>query len=122
MYPTLALCEFLPRGLRLVLFPTASSQLRLQRLAHVLCRCLSQRWQRGGNASNSCTVLSLLGARCAFMGSLAPGHVADFLVADFRQRGVDVSQVTWQSQGDTPCSCCIVNNSNGSRTIILYDT
>lgn len=85
-------------------------------------RCLSQRWQRGGNASNSCTVLSLLGVRCAFMGSLAPGHVADFLVADFRQRGVDVSQVTWQSQGDTPCSCCIVNNSNGSRTIILYDT
>lgn len=85
-------------------------------------RCLSQRWQRGGNASNSCTVLSLLGARCAFMGSLAPGHVADFLVADFRQRGVDVSQVAWQSQGDTPCSSCIVNNSNGSRTIILYDT
>lgn len=40
-------------------------------------RCLSQRWQRGGNASNSCTVLSLLGARCAFMGSLAPGHVAE---------------------------------------------
>lgn len=85
-------------------------------------RCLSQRWQRGGNASNSCTVLSLLGARCAFMGSLAPGHVADFLVADFKQRGIDVSQVAWQSQGDTPCSCCIVNNSNGSRTIILYDT
>nr|XP_048292550.1 ketohexokinase isoform X2 [Myodes glareolus] len=92
-------------------------------------RCLSQRWQRGGNASNSCTVLSLLGARCAFMGSLAPGHVAElgslpqsFLVADFKQRGVDVSQVAWQSQGDTPCSCCIVNNSNGSRTIILYDT
>ncbi|XP_005400511.1 PREDICTED: ketohexokinase isoform X4 [Chinchilla lanigera] len=85
-------------------------------------RCLSQRWQRGGNASNSCTVLSLLGAPCAFMGSLAPGHVADFLVADFRRRGVDVSQVSWQSRGDTPCSCCIVNISNGSRTIVLYDT
>ncbi|XP_006162241.1 ketohexokinase isoform X2 [Tupaia chinensis] len=85
-------------------------------------RCLSQRWQRGGNASNSCTVLSLLGAPCAFMGSLAPGHVADFLVADFRRRGVDVSQVAWQSKGETPCSCCIVNNSNGSRTIVLYDT
>uniref|UniRef100_A0A8D0HHF8 Ketohexokinase n=1 Tax=Sphenodon punctatus TaxID=8508 RepID=A0A8D0HHF8_SPHPU len=39
-------------------------------------RCCSQRWQRGGNASNSCTVLSLLGAPCAFMGSLAPGHSA----------------------------------------------
>ncbi|XP_069350814.1 ketohexokinase isoform X2 [Eulemur rufifrons] len=85
-------------------------------------RCISQRWQRGGNASNSCTVLSLLGAPCAFMGSLAPGHVADFLVADFRRRGVDVSQVAWQSKGDTPSSCCIVNNSNGNRTIVLYDT
>ncbi|NWH90275.1 KHK Ketohexokinase, partial [Aegithalos caudatus] len=40
-------------------------------------RCLSQRWQRGGNASNSCTVLSLLGAPCAFMGSLAPGPAAE---------------------------------------------
>ncbi|XP_037669039.1 ketohexokinase isoform X4 [Choloepus didactylus] len=85
-------------------------------------RCLSQRWQRGGNASNSCTVLSLLGAPCAFMGSLAPGHVANFLVADFGRRGVDVSQVAWQTRGETPCSCCIVNNSNGSRTIVLYDT
>ncbi|XP_069881310.1 ketohexokinase isoform X1 [Dipodomys merriami] len=85
-------------------------------------RCLSQRWQRGGNASNSCTVLSLLGAPCAFMGSLARDHVADFLVADFKRRGVDVSHVAWQSRGDTPCSCCIVNTSNGSRTILLYDT
>ncbi|XP_028432110.1 ketohexokinase isoform X4 [Perca flavescens] len=40
-------------------------------------RCLSQRWQRGGNASNSCTVLSLLGASCAFMGSLSAGPVAE---------------------------------------------
>uniref|UniRef100_A0A8B9GN85 Ketohexokinase n=1 Tax=Astyanax mexicanus TaxID=7994 RepID=A0A8B9GN85_ASTMX len=40
-------------------------------------RCVSQRWQRGGNASNSCTILSILGAPCAFMGSLAPGPVAD---------------------------------------------
>ena len=29
------------------------------------CRCVSQRWQRGGNASNSCTVLALLGAEQA---------------------------------------------------------
>lgn len=74
---TLALCGLLHRGLRLVLLPIGTSQLRLQRLARVLYRCLSQRWQRGGNASNSCTVLSLLGARCAFMGSLAHGHVAE---------------------------------------------
>ncbi|XP_078258946.1 ketohexokinase isoform X6 [Rhinoraja longicauda] len=43
-------------------------------------RCISQRWQRGGNASNSSTVLALLGASCGFMGSLAPGRVSDTCV------------------------------------------
>ncbi|XP_067150996.1 ketohexokinase isoform X1 [Apteryx mantelli] len=85
-------------------------------------RCVSQRWQRGGNASNSCTVLALLGAPCSFMGSLAPGHAADFLVADFRRRGVDVAHVAWQPRGDVPCACCVVNAASGSRTIVLYDT
>uniref|UniRef100_A0AAQ5ZJP2 Carbohydrate kinase PfkB domain-containing protein n=2 Tax=Amphiprion ocellaris TaxID=80972 RepID=A0AAQ5ZJP2_AMPOC len=60
-------------------------------------RCLSQRWQRGGNASNSCTVLSLLGAPCAFMGSLSTGPVAenlpDVTAEDFSE--VDLSQFRW---------------------------
>ncbi|XP_024408328.2 ketohexokinase isoform X5 [Desmodus rotundus] len=60
-------------------------------------RCLSQRWQRGGNASNSCTVLSLLGAPCAFMGSLAPGHAAENLpdvsTLDFEK--VDLTRFKW---------------------------
>ncbi|XP_041108721.1 ketohexokinase isoform X1 [Polyodon spathula] len=85
-------------------------------------RCLSQRWQRGGNASNSCTVISLLGAPCAFMGSLAPGCVADFIVNDFMRRGVDVSALVWQSEGVTPSACCIVCTGSGSRTVVLSDT
>ncbi|XP_027859933.1 ketohexokinase isoform X5 [Xiphophorus couchianus] len=60
-------------------------------------RCVSQRWQRGGNASNSCTVLSLLGAPCAFMGSLAAGPVAedlpDVTAQDFSR--VDLAQFKW---------------------------
>ncbi|XP_015471331.1 ketohexokinase isoform X4 [Parus major] len=85
-------------------------------------RCLSQRWQRGGNASNSCTVLSLLGAPCAFMGSLAPGPAADFIAADFQRRGVDTAHVAWHPRGDVPCACCLVNATSGSRTIVLHDT
>ncbi|XP_054848079.1 ketohexokinase isoform X1 [Eublepharis macularius] len=85
-------------------------------------RCLSQRWQRGGNASNTCTVLALLGAPCAFMGSLAPGHAAKFILSDFQRRSVNVTHVVWQSRGETPCACCIVNSSNGSRTVTLFDT
>ncbi|XP_015257949.1 PREDICTED: ketohexokinase isoform X3 [Cyprinodon variegatus] len=60
-------------------------------------RCLSQRWQRGGNASNSCTVLSLLGAPCAFMGSLAAGPVAedlpDVTAEDFSK--INLDQFKW---------------------------
>ncbi|XP_058692419.1 ketohexokinase isoform X2 [Poecile atricapillus] len=85
-------------------------------------RCLSQRWQRGGNASNSCTVLSLLGAPCSFMGSLAPGPAADFIAADFQRRGVDTAHVAWHPRGDVPCACCLVNATSGSRTIVLHDT
>ncbi|KAM7006350.1 ketohexokinase isoform 1-T1 [Tautogolabrus adspersus] len=85
-------------------------------------RCLSQRWQRGGNASNSCTVLALLGAPCAFMGSLSAGPVADFIMGDFSQRHIDVSAVVWQVDGQTPCACCVVCPSSGSRTVVLSDT
>ncbi|XP_036957881.1 ketohexokinase isoform X3 [Acanthopagrus latus] len=85
-------------------------------------RCLSQRWQRGGNASNMCTVLSLLGASPAFMGSLSAGHMADFIMADFSRRMIDVSAVVWQVNGQTPCACCLVCPSSGSRTVILSDT
>ncbi|XP_062909882.1 ketohexokinase isoform X2 [Mobula hypostoma] len=84
-------------------------------------RCISQRWQRGGNASNSCTVLSILGAPCGFMGSLAPGRVSDFITDDFQSRGINVSNIVWQHVGVTPCACCLVNINNGSRTVILSD-
>ncbi|XP_059516321.1 ketohexokinase isoform X2 [Myotis daubentonii] len=81
-------------------------------------RCLSQRWQRGGNASNSCTVLSLLGAPCAFMGSLAPGHVADFVLDDLRRYSVDLHYTVFQTTGSVPISTVIVNEASGSRTIL----
>ncbi|XP_039652791.1 ketohexokinase isoform X8 [Perca fluviatilis] len=81
-------------------------------------RCLSQRWQRGGNASNSCTVLSLLGASCAFMGSLSAGPVADFILEDFQKFHIDVSLVSEHAQCVLPASVVVSNISTGSRTIL----
>ncbi|XP_078140837.1 ketohexokinase-like isoform X1 [Centroberyx gerrardi] len=81
-------------------------------------RCLSQRWQRGGNASNSCTVLSLLGAPCAFMGSLATGPVADFVLDDFQKYPIDVSLLSEHAQCSFPASVIISNITTGSRTIL----
>ncbi|XP_018606782.1 ketohexokinase isoform X6 [Scleropages formosus] len=81
-------------------------------------RCLSQRWQRGGNASNSCTIFSLLGAPCAFLGSLAPGPVADFVLADFRRYGIDISLLVEHEECSFPASIVIANETTGSRTIL----
>ncbi|XP_023367647.1 ketohexokinase isoform X3 [Otolemur garnettii] len=84
-------------------------------------RCISQRWQRGGNASNSCTVLSLLGAPCAFMGSLAPGHVADFVLDDLRRYSVDLRYTVFQTIGSVHIATVIINEASGSRTILYSD-
>ncbi|XP_032826538.1 ketohexokinase isoform X4 [Petromyzon marinus] len=84
-------------------------------------RCVSQRWQRGGNASNTCTVLSQLGVPCAFMGTLAAGRVADFITDDFSRCGVDASLVVRHAAGVTPCACCTLSLASGSRTVLLWD-
>ncbi|XP_059374576.1 ketohexokinase-like isoform X3 [Carassius carassius] len=81
-------------------------------------RCLSQRWQRGGNASNTCTVLSILGAPCAFMGSLAPGPVADFLLNDFQMYKIDISVLLEHAECSFPASVVISSVTTGSRTIL----
>ncbi|MEQ2240598.1 hypothetical protein ILYODFUR_016736 [Ilyodon furcidens] len=44
-----------------------------------------------------------------------------FIMADFLQRRIDVSEVAWQIKGQTPCACCVVCPSSGSRTVFLYD-
>ncbi|XP_029452174.1 ketohexokinase isoform X9 [Rhinatrema bivittatum] len=82
-------------------------------------RCLSQRWQRGGNASNSCTILAQLGAPCAFMGSLATGHMANsFALDNFKLYNIDISHVITRSECSFPASVVIGNKTNGSRTIL----
>ncbi|XP_062979743.1 ketohexokinase isoform X5 [Elgaria multicarinata webbii] len=45
-----------------------------------------------------------------------------FILSDFQRRSVDVAHLVWQSRGETPCACCLVNCRNGSRTVTLYDT
>ena len=43
-------------------------------MAYIFFRCLEQRWQRGGNAANNSTVLGILGAKAAFLGTIADSH------------------------------------------------
>ncbi|XP_053106936.1 ketohexokinase isoform X9 [Hemicordylus capensis] len=45
-----------------------------------------------------------------------------FILSDLRRCAVDAAHVVWQSPGETPCACCLINRSNGSRTVTLSDT
>lgn len=51
-------------------------------------RCLESHWQRGGNASNNCTVLSQLGESCEFLGTLCKEEHFTFLIDDFNKFGI----------------------------------
>ncbi|GAA6236194.1 ketohexokinase isoform X1 [Lates japonicus] len=42
-------------------------------------------------------------------------------MADFARCSVDMSAVVWQVKGQTPCACCVVCPSSGSRTVVLSD-
>ncbi|XP_061188366.1 ketohexokinase-like [Saccostrea echinata] len=82
-------------------------------------RVLDFYWQRGGNASNTSSVLSLLGAQSEYMGSFANDNEMRFLKEDFDSFGVSTSHCRTYSTGYiTPTSVIIVNSQNGSRTIL----
>nr|XP_053650539.1 ketohexokinase-like isoform X1 [Cherax quadricarinatus] len=81
-------------------------------------RCLDQHWQRGGNASNSCTVLGLLGAKPTFFGTIADSHEKRFLLEDFAKFDVNTDYAVIHEGCDSPASCIILSAATGSRTIV----
>lgn len=84
-------------------------------------RCVEYRWQRGGNASNTCTVLSQLGSRCEFFGSLSSEQYLTFLQDDMRKFNIDFSHCSMVPGVGCPTSTVILSQSTGSRTIIHYN-
>ncbi|XP_031634393.1 ketohexokinase-like [Contarinia nasturtii] len=81
-------------------------------------RALNGRWQRGGNASNMCTVLRQFGAECEFIGSLSDSKAFSFLIEDCRDRGIVIDHCVYHTTPIAPFSSVILNEINGSRTII----
>ena len=73
---------------------------------------------RGGNANNSCTVLSHLGIRAAFLGTMAQGMEADWVLEGMVEDGVKVENCPRYSGYPCPNSVVITNTATGSRTII----
>ncbi|XP_012159945.1 ketohexokinase [Ceratitis capitata] len=81
-------------------------------------RCLSGYWQRGGNASNNCTVLQQLGATAVeFLGMLSASPAFGFLYEDCKKRNIHIENCP-STDMDPPFSSVILNKATGSRTII----
>lgn len=75
--------------------------------------------QRGGNASNSCSVLTELGEPAEYFGTLADGCLeTDTMIRDFREHGIPIDNCPRHPDTLCPYSTIIVNSQNGSRTII----
>lgn len=83
-------------------------------------RADAQFLRRGGNASNTCSLLAQLGDRCRLACSLADDMGGRFIVADLQQQGIEFSRQAVLAEGATPTSYITLNSANGSRTIVHY--
>ncbi|KAL3856706.1 hypothetical protein ACJMK2_011429 [Sinanodonta woodiana] len=83
-------------------------------------RALDCYWQRGGNASNSATVLSLLGAKVECLSSLSNDPHYQFIESSFKEYGVktDHCPIHDSREMKNPTSIIILSDQSGSRTTL----
>ncbi|KAL7641722.1 UNVERIFIED_CONTAM: hypothetical protein RMT77_007595 [Armadillidium vulgare] len=84
-------------------------------------RCHKLWRQRGGNASNNCTVLAILGANPYFCGTISDSDEKKFIEEDFKNYGVEIGYSVVVEGTDCPRSCVLTSLSTGSRTIVHYN-
>ncbi|XP_014208146.1 ketohexokinase-like [Copidosoma floridanum] len=82
--------------------------------------CIDFRYQRGGNASNNCTVISQLDYPCEFLGILSKEQFSKFLQDDMKKLKIDFSHCPILEDGGCPTSVVLLSMSTGSRTIIHH--
>ncbi len=83
-------------------------------------RALAQRRVRGGNVTNSLSLLAQLGHRCAWVGTLADDAASGLIREDLAHRGIDAAAATCVAGAVTPTSYITLSRTTGSRTIVHY--
>jgi len=72
----------------------------------------------GGPAANAACLLSSWGSHCAFAGLVGDDDYGRRIRDEFETAGTDASLLELQPGYDTPLSFILVNQKNGSRTIV----
>lgn len=83
-------------------------------------RVLSQRRCRGGNATNSLSVLAQLGHECAWAGLLTRDEDGAFIEQQLRVQQIDLNYVHYLSSGRLPTSYVMLSEERGTRSIVHY--
>ena len=83
-------------------------------------RALEQRVCRGGNATNTLVVLSQLGHRCTWGGVWVDEPDGKRILDDLVCYAIDIHPCRVESEGKVPTSYILLNQYNGSRTIVHY--
>ncbi|XP_058826107.1 ketohexokinase-like [Topomyia yanbarensis] len=81
-------------------------------------RSMHSRWQRGGNASNNCTVLALLDAKCELLSTFSDSEHFAFAIRDLHRREILTENCVFHKGSEIPLSTVWLNASSGSRTIV----
>jgi hypothetical protein len=61
-------------------------------------------WQRGGNASNNSTVLTLLGRKCELLTTFSDDKMFVFVIEDLKDRGIDIKNCFYYPNRNIPLS------------------
>ena len=83
-------------------------------------RASTQEMRRGGNASNTATVLSQLGHQCELACTLADDMPGQFILQDIKNNSITFNQQFVVKDSSTPTSYITLNTSNGSRSIVHF--
>ena len=83
-------------------------------------RALSQQQLRGGNATNTLTVLSQLDHQCLWGGVLIDEPDSQIIKQDLANSSIDISYCKVLTSGKMPTSYITLNKQTGSRSIIHH--
>jgi len=83
-------------------------------------RALSQQQSRGGNATNTLTVLSQLGHDCFWAGILIDEADSNLIKDELNHFNINYDLCRQLSQGKMPTSYITLNQQTGSRTIVHH--
>lgn len=74
--------------------------------------------QRGGNASNSSTVLKNLGVNCELLTTFSDDKMFVFIIEDLKDRHIDIKNCRYYTNCNIPLSTVLLSKDTGARTII----